>query len=757
MTRVFCAAEAGETAVEAANEAANEAADVAVDAAEAAQGRSARSGSAWSLAARTAALLVMLLLLSLSGCALPGLMSTPSVPLEEQSLFDAALSRRTADPRAARAGLEAFLETYPRSLLAGEALENLAQVAFAEGRNEEGRRLLGRVISEHPTSDRIPSVRLQLAEANYARNDRREARETLAALDLGDLSDSQRMSALRLRVALAQTPVERFKYLSMLRDTLRSEISRGGLAGGRDAAPVASVATLQRRLDAVENDLQGLIASAATPELEEMMRGLRGRSPAAQVGLELSRRALDAGQFDLAAKRLGRTESLLKTDAEYEAYDLLQRRLASRVAASSSDAELPPLRQIADSIRPSTAGARGTVGVVLPLSGSFADYGEQSLRGILLASNVFSGDAGAGGAGSDGKAIRIVVRDSEGDPATAAAAVRELASDPSVMAIVGPIFSDESLAAADAAEGQGVPLVTLSTREALSEGRPQVFRTRTTPGDEVEVLVEHAFNELGAQTFAVLYPESRYGRGMRKLYWDAVVARGGQMVAASSYDPASTDFSGPVRDMIGYRFLTNWERKALRERDGLLRAIRVLKPQEQALVRKAAYSLIGPELVPLPPVVDFDVLFIPDGADSVAMIAPALAFHEVKGIRLLGSSDWVDEELLRVARHHVSGSVISTAFYAESDVSVVSEFVGAFTQMYGETPDAYAAQAFDAANLVFVQMATGFRDRESIRSGLLDTRAYPGATGTLTMRSSGNARRRPFLLGVSRGRFESLD
>ncbi len=695
---------------------------------------------------------VLSVLLFQSACALPGLMSAPRIPAEEQSLFDTAEALRRTDPRAARSGLEAFVETYPRSLLADEALENLAQIAFAEGRSGEARRLLAQVLEDYPQSDSVSAVRLQLAEANYARNERTEARDVLAGIELDALSPAQQMSALRLRVALAQTPVERLKYLSILRETLRDQLREGDFAGG------ASAATLQTRLDAIDHDLDAIIAAAASAELKEMMRELRGGRPASSIALELGRRAIDSGQFELAAKRLDRTEGLLRSDAERETYDRLLRRLEGRLASASSDAALPPLRQLADGPRPRTDGARGTIGVVLPLSGSFADYGERSLRGILLAADVFEGGSGLDGSSAGGsKSIRLVVRDSEGDPATAAAAVRELAADPSVMAIVGPIFSEESLASADAAEEQGVPLVTLSTRESVSEGRSQVFRTRTTPGDEVDVLVEYAFNELGAESFAVLYPESRYGRGMRKLYWDAVVARGGRMVAASSYDPSSTDFAGPVRDMIGYRFLTNWELKALRQRDELLRAIRVLKPRDQAMVRKAAYSLIGPELVPLPPIVDFDVLFIPDAADSVAMIAPALAFHEVKGVRLLGSSDWVDEELLRVARHHVSGSVISTSFYAESDVSIVSEFVARFTQMFEETPDAYAAQAFDAANLVLVQMASGFRDREGIRAGLLDTRAYPGATGTLTMRPNGNARRRPFLLGVSKGRFESLD
>ena len=229
------------------------------------------------------------------------------------------------------------------------------------------------------------------------------------------------------------------------------------------------------------------------------------------------------------------------------------------------------------------------------------------------------------------------------------------------------------------------------------------------------------------------------------------------MVAASSYDPEATDFSGAIRDMIGYRFLTDLERKALAERREILRAARALEPEEAAILREAAYSALGPEDVPLPPIVDFDVLFIPDAAEKVALVAPGLAFHEIRGVRLLGSNDWLDPELLRVARQHVSGSVISTPFYAQSDVPIVAEFVEGYRKTFDAIPSAYAAQAFDATNLILVQLASGRSDRSGVREGLLDTRAYPGATGVLTMRPNGNARRRPFLLGVSGRRFRPLD
>jgi len=711
--------------------------------------------------------LVLLLALALvqAGCAGFG-GGGAQVPPEQRAAYDAAMGKLPADTRGAARALEDFVRLHPRSLLADDALEQLSQLAFAAGRQEEGRRFLGRILSDHPRGDRAAPARLRLAQLEYGRDKRTAARALLEPLDLDRLSLSEQRAALRLRIALSRTPLERLEGLTALRELL--------VAAEREGTDTATAGRLRTRLEAVDADLAQLTRRAATPELEEMIRALRGRPPAGQMSLELSRRALDAGQLDLAERRLRVTERLVRGELEEGELRVLQDRLVRLLEVAQAEASLPPLRELVGRPLPRTEDARGTIGVVLPLSGDFAAYGEESLRGILLAADLFAGDeaetvqAGYPDATLESalepldaparrSEIRLVVRDSEGDPAKAAEAVRELARDPELVAIVGPIFSQESLAAAAAAEEVGVPLVALSTREDLPEERAHAFRTRTTPKDEVAVLVDHAFDVQGAQRFAVLYPQTRYGRGMRKLYWEAVTTRGGKMVAASSYDPEAVDFAGAIRNMIGYRFLSNDERRALDERSDILRASRRLEPEEQALLRQAAYEVLGPEGDPLPPIVDFDVLFVPDAADKIALIAPGLAFHEINDVGLLGPSDWLDDELLRVGRRHVSGAVISSPFHAESDLPFVTDFVDGYRKTFAAEPDMYAAEAFDATNLVLVQLSSGRDDREGVREGLLDLRAYPGAAGVLTMHPSGNARRRPFLLRVTGSRFQSLD
>ena len=495
-----------------------------------------------------------------------------------------------------------------------------------------------------------------------------------------------------------------------------------------------------------------------------MLEALDRRPPAAAIAIELARRAVEGGEVTQAEERLARAKRLARGREQRATVKALEMRLAEGPANVAAAASLAPLRELSESARLDTRGAQGTLGVVLPLSGDFAEFGEASLRGILLATQVFEVGEGDGSASvrvetdrRDRANVRLVVRDSASDPAKTAAAVRELALMDDVVAIVGPIFSDEVVAAAEVAESEGVPLVTLSNREDVTAGRTFVMRTRTTPADEVNVLVNHAVDELAAKRFGVLYPRTRYGRGLRKLYWDAVVARGGKLVAMASYAPDETDFSNVIKEMVGFRFLSSGERQAIATRDLAVEAARSLPATQAATARRVAFESTGPGGEPLPPVVDFDVLFVPDSAEAVAMIAPGLALQGVSGVRLLGSSDWLDADLLRSSDRHVAGAIISTPFFAASDVGVVREFVDAYQRTFAAQPDAYAAQGYDAASLLMQQLATKRRDRTSLREGLLAVRGFPGASGSLTMLPDGNARRRPFLLEVSGQRFVPLD
>jgi ABC-type branched-subunit amino acid transport system substrate-binding protein len=181
-------------------------------------------------------------------------------------------------------------------------------------------------------------------------------------------------------------------------------------------------------------------------------------------------------------------------------------------------------------------------------------------------------------------------------------------------------------------------------------------------------------------------------------------------------------------------------------------------PQEEALkLREEAAALTTEDGELLPPIVDFDGLFIPESHEKVILIAPQLAYHEALGGRLLGASGWYDPELVAIARQHVEGSVFTAQYFADSPMPLVQLFRERSVTSYGAEPDAVSAQAYDAANLALLQLADGRTSREELRTGVLAIRAHPGVTGLLAMDSDGNAQKRPFLLSVVRGEIKQIN
>jgi len=749
-----------------------------------------RSKPVLSLVDLLATLCALGLIVSLAGCALVG--QGGRVSEQEQVGYDRAVALMATDPSAAEGALELFVEAYPESSLADDACEHLARIALSEGRADDAFRWLYYITQHYPSGDRVDAARLRLARWEAARDQPDAARELAARVRVSHLGPRDQRAYFRLLSQLTDDPVEKIGDLSKLRALTVREIEAGTVSPDS-----ADGLRLQRNVDSIDNEIDGLLIALDESQLLRAAASLRGPIPAARIRLLMAFRALDTGDDNRALSLLEQARRHDLSAKDQGRIAQLERRLGIAPPLDASAEFVPTFREAAARRWPSTDGVVGSIGVVLPLSGRFAPFGQEALRGILLAADVFDaeqslpvipiGDGSEapddgpirGGvsftnddlAGYDAEldfakqyrdfepppGVRVVVRDSEGRGDRAAEAVRQLAADEDVVAIIGPIFSEESEAAARVASELGIPLLTLSNRTQIAVDRPDVFRLRMTPDDEVKYLVDYAVDELGSESFAVLYPRNRYGRGMRKRYWDAVSDRGGRLVAVASYDADATDFSDSIRSMIGYDLLTPNERVALQEREDAMRRGRRLDPEIAALLREILYDMLGPEALPLPPQVDFDALFIPDSYDKISLIAPQLAFHEIAGAQLLGSSEWNNVELVRVGRGHVKGAVFATPFYAESPFDGVRQFVEGYRDSFGREPDTFSSHAFDAARLVLMALASGNDSRRQLREAMLAVQGYPGVSGVTSIGPDGNASKRPFMLGVRRRGFVSLD
>jgi len=281
---------------------------------------------------------------------------------------------------------------------------------------------------------------------------------------------------------------------------------------------------------------------------------------------------------------------------------------------------------------------------------------------------------------------------------------------------------------------------------------------------EAEALAEHAVRARGLRRVAILYPKDDYGREFEELLWQAVEARGGRVVGVAGYEPGSRELAAPIRSLIGHALLDDEQKTRLARREAeqaQAAAGGAAGAQERRLAARSTSgtgaSLAEPDAGALPPVVDFDALFVPDAPDMVSLLVPQLAIQGVHDVVLFGPSAWHHASLLRDGGARLEGAFFTSSFDPAHPAPLVREFARRYTNAFGEPPTVFAAQGFDAANLVALQLARGAADRTALHRALLAVDLYPGVSGATRFEPDGNARKRPFLLGIESGRLVSLE
>ncbi|MFQ5515105.1 MAG: ABC transporter substrate-binding protein [Myxococcota bacterium] len=621
-----------------------------------------------------------------------------AIPYEQAARADLERAReraRAGQLQEAEAILTRLVRELPRSRAAPDALLELGEVRLELGDRERATVAWRRLLEGYRRSRRAPEASLRLARLY-----RELGRRGLARLVIRDAPVER--ASTGLRVALYR---------------LRADLAR---AEGDYSDALLALAYARR--DTTEAEDLYLLDLEAEELIRERLRGgelevLSERLPPGpvrdHVWLERARRALLREDFAAAGEVLERLPDRLRPADDAERQRLLDRA------------------------RQGVTTVVNTLGLAIPLSGTYAPFGESVLRGVTLGLRLFS---------EPESRYRLLIRDTAGEVERGVSAVGELARL-GASAILGPMRSVVAAAAAPVAERVRVPLLTLAPAENIAPLGETVFRLGLGPADQVEALVEYGIERKGYRRFAILYPRARYGRSFEDLFWQEVERRGGEIVGVESYDPGSVDHQPEIRKLVGLHYLTDEERELIAEREKLRR-----RPAENA-ERLAELAQLD-----LPPYIDFDALFIPDSADQVGLILPQLRLYDVTGVEFLGTSDWNDAKLIEIAGRDASGVVFVDAFFAGSEDPVVADLVDRHRAEFGADPDLFTAQGYDTALILRSLIdPAGQLTRERLSRALLGIRSFPGASGQITIDAEGASRRTLRLLTVRRGEIRELD
>ena len=378
-----------------------------------------------------------------------------------------------------------------------------------------------------------------------------------------------------------------------------------------------------------------------------------------------------------------------------------------------------------------------SIGAVLPLSGKNRSIGLRELRGLQLGLGIY------GPVKSD---YRLAVVDSEGSPDVARRAAERLVVEDHVIAIVGSYASKTAPAIASAAHAIGVPSIDLSQKMGVTNIGDSVFRNSISSEMYIKHLVRVAMEEFNLTRFAILYPNDSYGVEYANLFWDEVLRRGGQVNGVQTYPPAEKDFKGQIQRLVGtyyledrldeYRlYLKEWEKKQKKLTDRN-------RPPEDLL----------------PPIVDFEAIFIPDEASAVGQISQMLVYNDVSGLRLMGTNIWNKQanEFIKRGEASVENSLFVDSHMPSEKELEQTSFYQDYFRAFGQKPTDFEIQAYDTARILKKALDRGASSRQGLAADLRDTKDFQGVIGPISI----NARReftRPIVaLTVANGQIQKI-
>lgn len=481
------------------------------------------------------------------------------------------------------------------------------------------------------------------------------------------------------------------------------ELSATRSEKGRIYRQLAALLNKLRRTDEALESLEKSWSLAESPSLMEEIRK-EGEAIVESVEEEealrqISRRFTGSFVGQFASLSLGKL--YISRNQTTQARQVLQSVLANPVISAYGEKARAILKEMLEPPRVE----RLSLGCIVPLSGEYAEHGRKLIQGIELASRKYL-------SAKDPPGIKLFFRDSRGEPESAREAVRYLAREQKVIGIIGPLVGKVVAAAAEEAQRLEVPLVTLTPREDIPGLGNYVFRNFLTANHQIRFLVSYTMEKLGLRRFAILYPADQYGKKYMNLFWDEVESRKGLITAAESYGSDQTDFSIQIKKLSGIYYAESKK-----------------------------------------PALDFQALLIPDTDYKVGLIAPQLAYFDVAGIYLLGTSLWNTPMLIQMAGPFLQKALFVDGFFPQSSLPAVQAFVDEYSAQYGDKPDVWAAHAYDTASIMLeLLLKHNVSSRVELRDKLRQIRNYPGVTGATSFTSTGEVHKIPFILSVQDNR-----
>ncbi len=339
------------------------------------------------------------------------------------------------------------------------------------------------------------------------------------------------------------------------------------------------------------------------------------------------------------------------------------------------------------------------IGWLGPLTGDVSQYGLAIKEGVDL----YIEEINAAG-GVLGKQIELISEDDKGDVTESTNAYNKLVYQDGVVAIIGSATSKPTIAVADLAKEDGIPMITSSaTAVEVTVDKPNVFRACFLDEFQAVALANYSNDKLHLKKIAIIYDNGDdYSIGIAEGFKKQAEANGQEIVAFESGAATDVDFKAQLTN------IKNAKPEAIFVAFYYREASNIMKQTREVGLN--------------------DVTFL--SADCMNGIESMITDDN----ELLGRLQYTDH------------------FSADADTPEVRKFNESFEAKYGKKPyNAFNATAYDAAKILVEAIKNaGNTDPQAIVDAMKATDIV-GVTGHITFDEGNNPIKNAFIMGIENG------
>jgi len=355
------------------------------------------------------------------------------------------------------------------------------------------------------------------------------------------------------------------------------------------------------------------------------------------------------------------------------------------------------------------------IGILLPLTGTYARFGKDALNGIRLAMSEQRQDN-----------LHLYIKDTGGGADATIAAYNSL-NEQGVDWIIGPLLSKHTEALLPYLK-KNIPIISLSKQNNLAEASPALFVHNTAKNTQAVFMAQNSINQ-GMQRMAVIYANNLSEVSEADAFANEFIRLGGEITSNIALNDNSLDQRSILND--------------LRENS-----------DDEALLEEllSDLALFSPELnleVHMP--VGIDGLYIATSGKQVSELAGQLAYVDIRNIPMLGSSRWMDGHLL-----DDRGRNLSSSRFIQNDVKYqgAPNFLTEFREIWGQgQPKKLFTIAYDSTRIAtLLGSRLGLHGHRAIQA-MHDPAGFPNKSGHVYFDEFGVGNKTFKMYKIKRGKF----